>query len=82
MNNTPAGRNLGDDGAAARVRGSGVIDPGKCMTKILNVDPDDYACLLEPSVSFYALYKALKEKGFAYLWIDNPDLLPSLYIPS
>ena len=69
------GRNLGYGGAAPRVRGSVVVDLGKRMNKILDIDPDDYTCLLEPGVSFYALYEEIQERGYGdKLWIDTPDL--------
>ncbi|KAH8663567.1 hypothetical protein BGZ60DRAFT_565616 [Tricladium varicosporioides] len=68
------GRNLGYGGAAPRVRGSVVIDLGKRMNKILNVNPEDYTCLVEPGVSFYALYEDIQAKGYKHLWIDTPDL--------
>lgn len=68
------GRNLGYGGAAPRVRGSVVVDLGKRMAKILDIDPDDYTCLVEPGVSFYALYDAIQERGYTHLWIDPPDL--------
>ncbi|KAK3306379.1 uncharacterized protein B0T15DRAFT_527077 [Chaetomium strumarium] len=69
------GRNLGYGGAAPRVRGSLTVDLGKRMNKILDINPEDYTCLVEPGVSFYALYEALKERGLEeHMWIDTPDL--------
>jgi len=68
------GRNLGYGGAAPRVRGSVVLDLGRRMSKILDIDPDDYTCLLEPGVSFYALYEAIKERGYDHIWVDTPDM--------
>ncbi|KAK3353810.1 hypothetical protein B0T25DRAFT_545411 [Lasiosphaeria hispida] len=68
------GRNLGYGGAAPRVRGSVTVDLGKRMNKILDINPEDYTCLLEPGVSFYALYDAIQAKGYDHLWIDTPDL--------
>ncbi|KAJ3546566.1 hypothetical protein NM208_g1938 [Fusarium decemcellulare] len=68
------GRNLGYGGAAPNVRGSVVIDLGKRMNKILDINPDDYTCLVEPGVSFYALYEAVQERGYKHMWIDVPDL--------
>ncbi len=65
---------MGYGGAAPRVRGSVVIDLGWRMNKILDLNPDDYTCLVEPGVSFYALYDAVKAKGYDHLWIDVPDL--------
>ncbi|KAK4112666.1 vanillyl alcohol oxidase [Canariomyces notabilis] len=69
------GRNLGYGGAAPRVRGSVTIDLGKRMNKILDINAEDYTCLVEPGVSFYALYEAIKERGLEdHMWIDTPDL--------
>ncbi|KAI8650209.1 hypothetical protein LRP88_14701 [Fusarium phalaenopsidis] len=68
------GRNLGYGGAAPRVRGSVVVDLGKRMNQILEINPDDYTCLVEPGVSFYALYEAIQERGYKHMWIDVPDL--------
>ncbi|KAI0018965.1 hypothetical protein F4780DRAFT_793775 [Xylariomycetidae sp. FL0641] len=68
------GRNLGYGGAAPRVRGSVVIDLGRRMNQILDISPEDYTCLLEPGVSFFALYEAIQERGYDHLWIDVPDV--------
>ncbi|KAK3688844.1 hypothetical protein B0T22DRAFT_407519 [Podospora appendiculata] len=68
------GRNLGYGGAAPRVRGSVTIDLGKRMNKILDINPEDFTCLVEPGVSFYALYEAIQAKGYDHMWIDSPDL--------
>ncbi|KAI1324843.1 vanillyl alcohol oxidase [Xylariaceae sp. FL0255] len=68
------GRNLGYGGAAPRVRGSVVIDLGKRMNKILEINPEDYTCLVEPGVSFFALYAAVQAKGYDHMWIDPPDV--------
>lgn len=67
------GRNLGYGGAAPRVRGSVVLDLGKRMNKVLNIDGDNASCLVEPGVSYFALYEAVQKSGHA-LWIDTPDL--------
>lgn len=50
------------------------MDLGKRMNKILQINPDDYTCLLEPGVSFYALHEAIKTRGYDHMWIDVPDL--------
>lgn len=65
---------MGYGGAAPRVRGSVVIDLGRRMNKILDINPKDYTCLLEPGVSFYALYEAIQEQDYQHMWIDVPDL--------
>lgn len=44
------------------------------MNKILDINPEDYTCLVEPGVSFYALHEALKSRGHDHMWIDTPDL--------
>ncbi|KAK5260908.1 hypothetical protein LTR40_003259, partial [Exophiala xenobiotica] len=67
------GRNLGYGGAAPRVSGSVVIDLGKRMNKVLKIDGQNCSCLLEPGVSYFALYEAVKKSGHN-LWIDCPDL--------
>jgi hypothetical protein len=68
------GRNLGYGGAAARVRGSVIVDLGKRMRQILEINPSTCSCLLEPGVSFYALYEEIQRGGYKHLWIDVPDL--------
>ncbi|OCL11140.1 vanillyl alcohol oxidase [Glonium stellatum] len=68
------GRNLGYGGAAPRVRGSVTVDLGRRMNKILNIDPDDHTCLIEPGVSFYALFEEVQKKGYTHIWVDVPDL--------
>lgn len=68
------GRNLGYGGAAPRVRGSVVVDLGKRMQRILDINPDTSSCLVEPGVSFYALYEEIQRRGHKDLWIDVPDL--------
>ncbi|KAF3937750.1 hypothetical protein ABW19_dt0203969 [Dactylella cylindrospora] len=67
------GRNLGYGGAAPRLRGSLVIDLGKRMNKVLNIDGHNATCLVEPGVSYFALYEAVQKTGYP-LWIDPPDL--------
>ncbi|OQE13590.1 hypothetical protein PENSTE_c052G00782 [Penicillium steckii] len=68
------GRNFGYGGAAPRVRGSVVIDLGRRMNRILDINPDDCTCLVEPGVTFYALYEEIQKRGYKHLWIDVPDL--------
>lgn len=69
------GRNLGYGGAAPRVRGSVVVDLGRRMNRILNINRDDYTCLLEPGVSFYALHEEVEKRGYGELmWVDTPDM--------
>ncbi|RYP46676.1 hypothetical protein DL768_007148 [Monosporascus sp. mg162] len=68
------GRNFGYGGAAPRVRGSVVIDLGRRMNKILDISPEDCTCLIEPGVSYFALYTEIKARGYEHLWIDVPDV--------
>lgn len=65
---------VGYGGAAPRLRGAVLVDLGKRMNKILDINPDDYTCLVEPGVSFFALYEAIKAKGYDHMWIDVPDV--------
>lgn len=65
---------VGYGGAAPRVRGSVVIDLGRRMNKILDINPDDCTCLVEPGVTFYALYEEICARGYKHLWVDVPDL--------
>lgn len=65
---------VGYGGAAPRVRGSVTMDLGRRMGRILKIDPDNYTCLVEPGVSFCALYDALKEKGYDHMWVDTPEI--------
>ena len=67
------GRNLGYGGAAPRVRGSILVDLGKRMNRVLNIDSEQCSCLVEPGVSYYKLYEEIQKKNLP-LWIDPPDL--------
>ncbi|KAI1306378.1 hypothetical protein F5Y03DRAFT_354596 [Xylaria venustula] len=68
------GRNFGYGGAAPRVRGSVLLDLGRRMNKILDINPDDYTCLVEPGVSFFALHEEVQRRGYDHMWIDPPDV--------
>ncbi|KAJ5629132.1 vanillyl-alcohol oxidase [Penicillium herquei] len=68
------GRNYGYGGAAPRVRGAVVLDLGRRMNKILDINPDDCTCLVEPGVTYFALYEAVQARGYKHLWIDVPDI--------
>lgn len=61
-------------GAAARVRGSVLVNLGKRMIKVLDINPHTCACLVEPGVSFYTRYEEAQRRGYEHLWIDVPDL--------
>lgn len=60
---------IGYGGAGARVKGSVVMDLGRRMNKILELNEDSAFCLLEPGVSYYMLYDAIKASG-KKLWVD------------
>ncbi|KAB2578599.1 FAD-linked oxidase [Lasiodiplodia theobromae] len=69
------GRNLGYGGAAPRVRGSIVLNLGKHMNKILEVNVEGAYALVEPGVTFEALHNYLVEHNLRdKLWVDVPDL--------
>ncbi|KAF2276817.1 FAD-linked oxidase-like protein [Westerdykella ornata] len=69
------GRNLGYGGAAPRVRGSVTMDLGRRMNKILDINAENYTCLVEPGVTYYALHEELVRRGLQdKMWIDCPDL--------
>ncbi|KAK5656450.1 hypothetical protein OQA88_4832 [Cercophora sp. LCS_1] len=67
------GRNIGYGGTAPRVPGSVVIDLGRRMNRILNIDAENASCLVEPGVSYFALYEEIQRRGLP-LWIDTPDV--------
>ncbi|KAL4790922.1 hypothetical protein BDV19DRAFT_401729 [Aspergillus venezuelensis] len=67
------GRNIGYGGAAPRVPGSVVVDLGRRMNKVLNIDGNNASCMVEPGVSYFALYEEIQKTGLP-LWIDCPDL--------
>lgn len=67
------GRNVGYGGAAPRVPGAVVVDLGKRMNKILTIDAENASCVVEPGVSYFALYEEIQRRKLP-LWIDTPDL--------
>lgn len=67
------GRNLGYGGAAPRVPGGVVIDLGRRMHGILNIDAENASCIVEPGVTYFRLYEEIQKRGLP-LWIDTPDL--------
>lgn len=65
------GRNTGYGGAAPRVPGSIVLDLGKHMNRILEVNCEDCYALLEPGVTFQQLHDYLETNGLRdKVWID------------
>ncbi|KAK0730160.1 glycolate oxidase [Lasiosphaeris hirsuta] len=67
------GRNIGYGGTAPRVPGSVVVDLGRRMNRILNIDAENASCLVEPGVSYFALYEEIQRQKLP-LWIDTPDV--------
>ena len=65
------GKNYGYGGAAANLRGSVIVDL-KRMNRILQVDDERHFALVEPGVSYFDLYRHIRERGMK-LWIDCPD---------
>ncbi|KAI4666561.1 uncharacterized protein J4E79_002600 [Alternaria viburni] len=69
------GRNSGYGGAAPRVSGSVVVNMGKHMNKILEVNVEGAYALVEPGVTFHDLHTYLVENNLRdELWLDVPDL--------
>ena len=66
------GRNNGYGGAAPRVSGSFVLNLRR-MNQVLEVNEQSAYALVEPGVSFFALYDHLRSIG-SKLWMSVPDL--------
>jgi len=66
-----AGRNLAYGGSAPVWSGSVILDL-KRMNRILEVSEDNAYALVEPGVSYFDLYRYIREQGMK-LWIDCPD---------
>lgn len=64
------GRNLGYGGSAPVLSGSVVLDL-KRMDRILEVNERNAFALVEPGVSYFDLYRYIRERGYR-LWIDVP----------
>jgi len=65
------GRNLGYGGSAPVMSGCVVLDLRR-MNRILEVDERHACALVEPGVSYFDLYRHLRERR-SRLWIDCPD---------
>jgi len=65
------GRNLGYGGSAPALSGSVVLDL-KRLDRVLDIDEANASVLVEPGVSYFDLYRALRDAG-AKLWLDCPD---------
>ncbi|SPO07715.1 related to 4-cresol dehydrogenase flavoprotein subunit [Cephalotrichum gorgonifer] len=66
------GRNLGYGGPAARVKGSIILDLQR-MNKILDVNDKYSYYTVEPGVTFFDIYRAIREKN-ANIWCSCPAL--------
>ncbi|AWR20663.1 FAD-binding oxidoreductase [Aurantimicrobium photophilum] len=66
------GRNLGYGGAMPRRSTDWLLDLGR-MNKIVSVDVELGYIVVEPGVSFFALYEYLRENDLPY-WASVPDL--------
>jgi 4-cresol dehydrogenase (hydroxylating) len=64
------GRNFAYGGAAPRLSGSVVLDLQR-MNRVLDVNESLAYALVEPGVSYYDLYAALRQRNSA-LWVDPP----------
>nr|WP_298415064.1 FAD-binding oxidoreductase [uncultured Halomonas sp.] len=64
------GKNIGYGSAAPGETGQVVMDL-RNMNKIIDVDPDVATALIEPGVTYQALYDYIKEKDYK-LWLDPP----------
>ena len=65
------GRNLGYGGSAPVLSGSVVLDL-KRMNRILEIDEKNAYALVEPGVSYFELYRYIREHNLK-LWIDVPS---------
>jgi 4-cresol dehydrogenase (hydroxylating) len=65
------GRNLAYGGSAPVYSGSVVLDL-KRMNRIIEVNPDLAYAVVEPGVSYFDLYRHIRERDYP-LWIDCPD---------
>lgn len=73
------GRNSGYGGAAPRLRGSVVLDMGKHMNRILEVNVDGAYAVVEPGVTFSDLHAYLVEHNLRdKLWLDVCFQFPRL----
>jgi (+)-pinoresinol hydroxylase len=65
------GRNLAYGGSSPVYSGSVVLDL-KRMNRVLEVSEEYAFALVEPGVSYFDLYRHLRDKGLKF-WIDVPD---------
>ena len=78
---TSIGRNSGYGGAAPRLRGSVVVNLGRNMNRVLEVNAEGAYALLEPGVTFSDLHNYLVQHGLRdKLWVDvSLSLLGPMY---
>ncbi|MFT4191711.1 MAG: FAD-binding oxidoreductase [Comamonas sp.] len=67
------GKNNGYGGASPRLRGSAIMDLGRRMNRILEVNEKFGYALVEPGVTFFQLAQYLRDNASS-LMIDTPDL--------
>ncbi|KAJ5382474.1 hypothetical protein N7517_000385, partial [Penicillium concentricum] len=68
---TSIGRNSGYGGAAPRLRGSVVLDLGRHMNRVLEVNTDGAYAIVEPGVTFADLHQYLVDNNLRdKLWVD------------
>ncbi len=67
------GKNNGYGGPSPRLTGAIVVDMGKRMNRILEVDEKYGYALLEPGVTYFDLYEHLEATN-SILMLDTPDL--------
>lgn len=65
------GKNLGYGGSAPVMSGSVVLDL-KRMNRVLEINEENAYVLVEPGVSYFDLYRYIRERKLK-LWIDCPD---------
>jgi FAD/FMN-containing dehydrogenase len=65
------GRNLAYGGSAPVLSGSVVLDL-KRMNRVIELSEDNAYALVEPGVSYFDLYRQIRERGLK-LWVDPPD---------
>ncbi|GAA6043727.1 hypothetical protein JCM8097_000496 [Rhodosporidiobolus ruineniae] len=69
------GKNLGYGGRSPRLSGSIVVDLGKRMNRILEINDTDYYVVVEPGVSYEMLYEEICRRGLQNkIMMDCPDL--------
>jgi len=65
------GKNLGYGGSAPNLSGSVIVDL-KRMNRVLEVDDRRHFAICEPGVSYFDLYRHIRERNLN-VWIDVPD---------